>query len=128
MHSLAEAVVHDGQIKGTKSPIDGKEYDELEELGIEYTERDRIFYPVFSVGTEKNMQNTMGKYGRMWVAFMKNKHLDRYRSLVRFGRLQEKAAWIDEVAYELLDGIEERWRGVISRRMGIRLWRCTSFV
>lgn len=81
----------------------------LEKLGIEYTERDGIFYPVFAVGTEKNLQSTIGKYGRMWVAFMKNSHPDRYRSLVRFGRLQEKAAQIDEEVYELLDGIEERW-------------------
>ena len=81
----------------------------LEELGIEYTECDGIFYPVFTVGTEKNLLNTIGKYGRMWVAFMKNSHPDRYRSLVRFGRLQEKAAQIDEEAYELLEGIEKRW-------------------
>jgi len=81
----------------------------LEKLEIEYAERDGIFYPVLSVGTEENLQSTIGKYGRMWVAFMKNDHPDRYRSLVRFGRLQEKAAQIDEEAYELLEGIEERW-------------------
>lgn len=81
----------------------------LEKFGIEYTERDGIFYPVLSVGTEENFQSTIGKYGRMWVAFMKNSHPDRYRSLVRFGRLQEKAAQIDEEAYDLLEGIEERW-------------------
>lgn len=81
----------------------------LEKLEIEYAERDGIFYPVLSVGTEENLQSTIGKYGRMWVAFMKNSHPDRYRSLVRFGRLQEKATRIDEEAYELLDGIEKRW-------------------
>ena len=81
----------------------------LEKLGIEYTERDEIFYPVFTVGTEKNIQNTIGKYGRMWVEFMKSNYPERYRSLVRFCRLQEKAAQIDEEAYELLEGIEERW-------------------
>ena len=86
----------------------------LEKLEIDYTERDGIFYPVFVVGTEENFQSTIGKYGRMWVTFMKNSHPDRYRSLVRFGRLQEKAAQIDEEAYELLEGIEERW---LKRRM-----------
>lgn len=79
------------------------------ELGIEYTERDGIFYPVLSAGTEKNLQKTIGKYGRMWVAFMKNRHPDRYRNLVRFGRLLEKAVRIDEEAHELLNDIEERW-------------------
>lgn len=86
----------------------------LEKLEIEYAERDGIFYPVLSVGTVENLQSTIGKYGRMWVAFMKNSHPDRYRSLVRFGRLQEKATQIDEEAYELLEGIEERW---LRRRM-----------
>lgn len=86
----------------------------LEKLGIEYIECDGIFYPVFAVGTEKNLQSSIGKYGRIWMAFMKNSHPDRYRSLVRFGRLQEKAAQIDEEAYDLLEGIEDRW---LKRRM-----------
>ena len=36
MHRLAEEVVRDGQIKAKRSPIDGKEYDEPEELAFDY--------------------------------------------------------------------------------------------
>lgn len=33
----------------------------------------------------------------------------RYRSLVRFGELHDKAAEVNEVAYELLEDIENEW-------------------
>lgn len=81
----------------------------FEELGIEYKECDGLFYPVLSVEDEADVKISVGKYGRMWMAFMECSHPDRYRSLVRFGRLHEKAAQVDEEAYELLDCIEKRW-------------------
>lgn len=81
----------------------------FEELGIEYIERDGLFYPVLSVEDEADEKFSVGKYGRMWMAFMECSHTDRYRSLVRCGRLHEKAVQVDEEAYELLDCIEKRW-------------------
>ena len=36
MHKLAEEFYCEGQIKGKMSPIDGTEYDELEELAFDY--------------------------------------------------------------------------------------------
>lgn len=81
----------------------------FEKLGIEYKECDGYFYPVLSVSEESVNHVSVGKYGRMWIAFMKSGHPDRYRSLVRFGRLQEKAAKVDEEAYELLECIESKW-------------------
>jgi hypothetical protein len=81
----------------------------FEELEIEYIERDGVFYPVLSVEDEVNEKFSVGKYGRMWMAFMKCSHPDRYRSLVRFGRLHEKAVQVNEEAYELLDCIERKW-------------------
>lgn len=81
----------------------------FEELGIEYIERDGLFYPVLSVENEADVKISVGKYGRMWMTFMKCSHPDRYRSLVRFGRLHEKAVQVNEEAYELLDCIEKRW-------------------
>lgn len=36
MHRLAEEFYHEGQVKGKMSPIDGTEYDELEELAFDY--------------------------------------------------------------------------------------------
>ena len=81
----------------------------FEKLGIEYIECDGLFYPVLSVENEADVKVFVGKYGRMWMTFMEYSHPDRYRSLVRFGRLHERAAQVDEEAYELLDCIEKRW-------------------
>lgn len=81
----------------------------FEELGIEYKEADGLLYPVLFVGDEATLQAPVGKYGRMWIAFMKTEHPDRYRNLVRFGKLRDKAAEIDAEAYELLEHIESKW-------------------
>lgn len=80
----------------------------FEELGIEYKERDGLLYPVLSVEDEADVKISVGKYGRMWMAFMECSHPDRYRSLVRFGRLHERAVQVNEEAYELLDYIERK--------------------
>lgn len=81
----------------------------FEELGIEYKECDGLFYPVLSVEDETVEKTTVGKYGRMWMAFMECSHPDRYHSLARFGRLHERAVQVKEEVYELLDCIEKRW-------------------
>ena len=36
MHVLADEIILDGRIKEKKSPVDGKEYDEIEELKTDY--------------------------------------------------------------------------------------------
>ena len=81
----------------------------FERLGIEYKEIDGLLYPVLSVSEEAVKPIHIGKYGRMWIEFMKTEHPDRYRNLVRFGRLWDKATEIDEEAYELLEAIESKW-------------------
>ena len=81
----------------------------FERLGIEYKEYDGLLYPVLSVSEEAVKPIHIGKYGRMWIEFMKMEHPDRYRNLVRFGRLWDKAAEIDKEAYELLETIESKW-------------------
>lgn len=82
----------------------------FEILGIEYIERDGLLYPVLSVEDEAYVKVSVGKYGRMWMAFMECIHPERYRNLVRFGRLHEKAVQVNEEAYELLDCIERKWQ------------------
>ena len=74
----------------------------FEKLGIPYEERDGIFYPVLVAGTEQT-DIEAGKYGRMWVKYIKEEYPMRYKSLVRFGELEERANEVNETAYELLD-------------------------
>ena len=78
----------------------------FEESGITYEEKDGLFYPNISMETE---DANVGKYGLMWMEYMKENALDRYRSLLRFGRLKEKASEVNEEAYEMLESIENKY-------------------
>lgn len=84
----------------------------FEKLGIPYEERDGIFYPVLVAGVEK-ADIEAGKYGRMWIKYIKEEYPMRYKSLVRFGELEERANEVNETAYELLDDIEAKWLKLI---------------
>ena len=45
----------------------------------------------------------------MWMDYIQKEYPQRYRSLVRFGELHDKATEVNEVAYELLEDIETEW-------------------
>lgn len=85
----------------------------FEELGITYEEKDALFYPNISMETE-NMD--VGKYGLLWMEYMKEKAPDRYRSLIRFGRLPQRASEVNDDAYEMLESIE---KGYLERHKSI---------
>ena len=80
----------------------------FEKLGVKYIEKDGIFYPLITLGGEENGAD-VGKYGRMWMDYIQKEYPQRYRSLVRFGELHDKATEVNEVAYELLEDIENEW-------------------
>ena len=78
----------------------------VEKLGVQYEERDGIFYPLISADEE---QIDVGKYGYLWMEYMKLEYPQRYLSLKRCCRLREKEAEINEEAYKLLDNITDRY-------------------
>ena len=53
----------------------------------------------------------VGIYGDMWFDYIRTEYPQRYKNLVRFGELHDKAAEVNEVAYELLEDIEKEWLG-----------------
>ena len=68
----------------------------FEKLGVKYIEKDGIFYPLITLGGEE--KNTdVGKYGHMWIDYIRTEYPQRYRSLVRFGELHDKAAEVNVV-------------------------------
>lgn len=80
----------------------------FDSIEIQYEEREGLFYPVFTeVETQEPIH--VGKYGHLWINFMKENHLDRYRHLFRFGKLMAKTAEVDEEAYQMLDSITEKY-------------------
>ena len=97
----------------------------FEKLGVKYIEKDGIFYPLITLGgEEKNID--VGKYGHMWIDYIRTEYPQRYKSLVWFGELHDKAAEVNEVAYELLEEIEKEWLSEHKPKQ-ILLWKCTGY-
>lgn len=88
--------------------IMSKEKTLFDSMGVQYEEREGLFYPVFA---EAEIQEPIhvGKYGHLWMNFMKENHPDRYRHLLRFGKLMAKAVEIEEEAYQLMDSMIEKY-------------------
>ena len=51
----------------------------------------------------------VGKYGDLWMEYLKVNHPDRYRHLFRLGKLMKKAVEVNEDAYEILDSIVAKY-------------------
>lgn len=88
-----------------------------EAMGGTFTEVDGIFYPNIAIDDTDTKSDTasvvtiadIGKYGHLWISYMKENHPDRYRHHIRMGQLQMKAKEVNEEAYEMLDGIVEKY-------------------
>ena len=74
-----------------------------EAMGGTYTEVDGVFYPNIVVSEEADVW--VGKYGLLWMNYMKSNHAERYRHHIRMGTLIARAFELNEEAYEMLDRI-----------------------
>ena len=94
-----------------------RELSLYEAMGGTYTEVDGILYPNIGMDdtdTKSDMDlvvtsTDIGKYGHLWISYMKENYPDRYRHHIRMGQLQMKAKEVNEEAYEMLDGIVEKY-------------------
>ena len=95
---------------GRRNEIMSRELTLIEKMGVEFEERDGLFYPLMAEVTSSACVKVqdIGKYGHLWINFMQEAYPERYRSLVRYGLLEEKAVAVNEEAYELLCGMEEK--------------------
>ena len=92
-----------------------RELSLYEAMGGTYTEVDGILYP--NIGMDDKQSDVdlaiatidIGKYGHLWISYMKENHPDRYRHHIRMGQLQMKAKEVNEEAYEMMDGIVEKY-------------------
>ena len=83
----------------------------FERLGGTYTEVDGLLYPNL-VPDDENSENAevfCGRYGNARKSFMMENHIALYRHLFRIGKLNEKAAEVNEEAYQMLDTIMEQY-------------------
>ena len=84
-----------------------KELSSFEKMGGTYIEVDGILYPNIEFDKEESLD--IGKYGSMWIRYMKENHTDRYRHLMRMGNLQRKAYEVNEETYEMLEQITNKY-------------------
>ena len=80
-----------------------RELSTYEAMGGTYTEVDGVLYPNIVVSEEADVW--IGKYGLLWIDYMKSNHTERYRHHIRMGTLSARAFELNEEAYEMLDRI-----------------------
>lgn len=92
-----------------------KEICMFERMGGTYTELDGILYPnlemdILDFFGDVEVENVgVGKYGHLWISYMKENHKDRYRHHVRMGQLCSKANEVNEEAYEMMERMMEQY-------------------
>lgn len=84
-----------------------RELSTYEAMGGTYTEVEGVLYPNIVVSEEENVW--VGKYGLLWMDYMKSNHADRYRHHIRMGTLNTKALEVNEEAYEMLERIVNQY-------------------
>lgn len=86
-----------------------RELSTFEAMGGTYTEVDGLFYPNIITETRDISIGMVGKYGLLWMEYMKFNHTDSCRHHIRMGTLNTKALEVNEVAYELFDAITNKY-------------------
>lgn len=95
------------QDKGMEVVTMSREILTYEAMGGTYTEVDGVLYPNIVVLEEADVW--AGKYGLLWIDYMKTNHTDRYRHHIRIGTLNTKALEVNEEAYEMLERIVNQY-------------------
>lgn len=82
------------QDRGMEGVAMSRELSIYEAMGGTYTEVDGVLYPDIKVSVEADVW--VGKYGLLWMDYMKCNHTERYRHLIRMGTLNTKAFEVNE--------------------------------
>lgn len=77
-------------------------------IKIPYVEKDGIYYPVLVMPKDEKL-SSVGKYGLLWLSYMKDNHDGRLKTLRRLGCANRTAVQVNEDAYEMLDVIMSRY-------------------
>ena len=71
-------------------------------MEIPYVEKDCILYPLLTIPADMEL-SAVGKYGLLWLSYMKENHKGRFRTLTKLGCVNQTAHKVNEEAYEMLD-------------------------
>ena len=75
--------------------------DKIIQNGIEYERRGEQYYPLLDLGEQTSYE--IGKYGKLYLAFIKQHRRGTYITLMTENRLNEHLHRIDEQAHEQID-------------------------
>ena len=75
--------------------------DKIIQNGIEYERRGEQYYPLLGLGEQTSYE--IGKYGKLYLSFMKQHRRGTYTTLLTENRLNEHLHSIDLQAHEQLD-------------------------
>ena len=75
--------------------------DRIIQNGIEYERRGEQYYPLLDLGEQTSYE--IGKYGKLYLSFMKQHRRGTYTTLLTENRLNEHLHSIDEQAHEQID-------------------------
>ena len=84
-----------------------RELSTYEVMGGTYTEMDGVLYPNIVISEKSDVW--VGKYGLLWMDYMKSNHAERYRHHIRMGTLHSKAFEVNKEAYEMLEEIVNQY-------------------
>lgn len=71
-------------------------------IDISYVEKDGILYPLLTIPADMEL-SAVGKYGLLWLTYMKENHKGRFRTLTRLGCVNRTVHKVNEETYEMLD-------------------------
>ncbi len=94
-------------------------------MDIPYVEKDGILYPLLTIPADMEL-SAVGKYGLLWLSYMKENHKGRFRTLTRLGCVNRTAHKVNEEAYEMLDliiGQHMRKYPSVNRSSTIEMWK-----
>lgn len=76
----------------------------MKPIELNYIEKNGLLYPEFQISNDEFAdKEPNGKYGMMWLRFMKEGHYDRYVELRMSGELMPKAHKINDETHEMID-------------------------
>lgn len=74
---------------------------------IPYAGKDGILYPLLTIPADMEL-SAVGKYGLLWLSYMKENHKGRFSTLTRLGCVNRTAHKVNEEAYEMIDLISSQ--------------------
>lgn len=79
------------------------------ENGIEYYEKEGLYYPKLILGDELESNVYVGRWGREWMRYLEAVDKVRYRRVLISGELKMLACNVDEEAGEMISRLEQEY-------------------